>query len=664
MSQSSFRPPAVPLVTHDPHFSIWSPADKLTDSETKHWSNLPMPIHSLVYIDGNGYRLMGTEPSWAPPARQVGLEVWPTRSIYRFEQNGVSIKLTFLSPLLIDDLELVSRPITYIIYDVVSLDGSEHDVRLYFDASSEVAVNEPDANVAFTPVENAAIPTIKAGMEEQNLVATKGDLVTQDWGYALLAAENAQKDELLPSSLKEATETFTLEGKLPPRDVTQPRKVDQDTPVLALLLNLGTVGNESIRKYAIFGYDDIYAIEYFGKRLRAYWRRDDDNERTLVEKAASEFESIVDRCERFDKELFNDLKEKEGEQYAHISTLAYRQCIAAHKLAVDDDGTLLYFSKENYSNGCMGTVDVTYPSSPFFLLFNTDLMKAMIAPLFEYAASDRWPWPYAPHDIGRYPHANGQVYGGGEETEDRQMPVEECGNMLTMVAGLAKVEGNADFAEKYWALCQKWAAYLLDKGLDPENQLCTDDFAGHLARNANLSAKAIMGIASFGLLCQMRGLDEEGQKYLDAAKAMVTKWMEMADDGDHYSLTFENPGTWSQKYNFVWDKLLGLNLVPESVFKKEIAHYLKVQNRYGLPLDSRSSYTKLDWILWTTILAENQEDAQALIEPVYRFLQESQSRIPMTDWYWTKEGKLRGFRGRSVVGGVFIRMLARKLEAF
>ncbi len=661
MSSETFRPPAVPLVTHDPHFSIWSPADKLTDSETRHWSNLPMPIHSLVSIDGEAYRLMGTEPRWTPPAKQTKLEVWPTRSIYHFEQNGVSIKLTFLSPLLIDDLELVSRPASYVIYDVVSIDGSEHEVKLYFDVSSETAVNEPDASVVFGPVENAPIPAIKAGMETQNLVETIGDRVTQDWGYVLLAAENATREEMATASQKEATEVFALEGKLPERDVTQPRRVDQDTPVLVLMFNLGKVGSVEVRKYGILGYDDIYAIEYFGKRLRAYWRREGENEKTLLEKATNEFSSILERCEAFDQKLFNELKEAEGEKYAHIATLAYRQCIAAHKLAVDDDGKLLYFSKENYSNGCMGTVDVTYPSSPFFLLLNMDLMKAMIAPLFEYAASERWPWPYAPHDIGRYPHANGQVYGGGEKTEDRQMPVEECGNMLTMVAAIAKVEGNAGFAEEHWDLCKQWAKYLLEKGLDPENQLCTDDFAGHLARNANLSAKAIMGIAGFGMLCQMRGFSEDAEKFLEAAKRMIAQWMEMAEDGDHYSLTFENPGTWSQKYNFVWDKLLGLNLVPESVFKKEIAHYLKVQNRYGLPLDSRSSYTKLDWILWTTILTENQDDAQALIEPVYKFLHESQSRVPMTDWYWTKEGKLRGFRGRSVVGGVFIRMLARKL---
>jgi Domain of unknown function (DUF4965)/Domain of unknown function (DUF1793) len=364
------------------------------------------------------------------------------------------------------------------------------------------------------------------------------------------------------------------------------------------------------------------------------------------------------KCRDFDRELMADLTRIGGKEYAQLCALSYRQSMAAHKLAVDADDSLLFFSKENFSNGSIDTVDVFYPSAPLFLLMNPELLRGSVEPILRYASMSRWPWPYAPHDLGTYPLANGQTYGGGEQSERNQMPVEESGNMLLLVAGIAKAEGNADLANKYWPVLTKWAEYLRDKGLDPENQLCTDDFAGHLARNANLSLKAIEGLGAYALLAEMSGRKAESKKYRVIALDYAQKWMKLADNGDHYVLAFGNPGTWSQKYNLVWDRILGLNLFPPEVARKEIAFYKSKQNVYGLPLDNRAEYTKLDWLVWTATLADNPGDFQALVAPAYKWMNETPTRVPLTDWYMTITGKQRGFQARSVVGGVFIKMLA------
>ena len=252
--------------------------------------------------------------------------------------------------------------------------------------------------------------------------------------------------------------------------------------------------------------------------------------------------------------------------------LAYRQCFAAGKFVADDNGQPLQFCKENHSNGCIGTSDVFYPMSPQFLLFGPTLAKSFLVPFMNYAASDRWRFPFAPHDLGQYPHANGQRYGGGERTEENQMPVEESGNLLMLFAAIAQMEGNADFAGLYWPQLQQWAEYLKDKGFDPENQLCTDDFAGHLAHNVNLSAKAICGLAAFAKLCELRGDEHEAAEYYDLAKQFArASGFKEAHDGDHFRLAFDRPGTWSQKYNLVWDRILGLDLFPEQVKQTEMA---------------------------------------------------------------------------------------------
>ena len=346
-----------------------------------------------------------------------------------------------------------------------------------------------------------------------------------------------------------------------------------------------------------------------------------------------------------------------GERYAALAALAYRQCLAAQKLAADLDGTPLLFPKENFSNGCIATVDVIYPAAPLPLLFNVELAKAALRPVLEYALLPRWKFPFAPHDLGTYPKANGQVYGGGELTEDDQMPVEESGNMLLLLAAVAKMEGRADFAGRYWPAVEKWANYLKDKGFDPENQLCTDDFAGHLAHNVNLSLKAILAMGGYAELCAGRGLKAEAAAFRRTAEQCVKKWQVLAADGDHYRLAFDKPGTWSQKYNLVWDRILGLNLFPAGVAETEIRYYLKKQNKYGLPLDGRRDYTKLDWTIWSASLAANGRDFESLVDPVYAFADESPSRVPLTDWYGTVDGKMVGFQARSVVGGVFVKML-------
>ena len=653
-----FRPPAVPLVVHDPYFSVWSFADELTSGWTRHWTGTNQGMCGLLRVDGKTFRFAGDSPG-LPAAKQVSLEVLPTRTMYRFEAGGVELALTFMTPALPDDLDVLARPVTYVAFDARVLDGRAHRVQLSFDISADWSVDSPSQKVASSRFRLDGLSVLRTGSQDQRMLERAGDNLRIEWGHLYLAVPQQKGASDALAAAARGRSAFIQTGCLPAGDdIAEPAAVQEQWPALMAAFDLGVVRRgPAVSRHVIVAYDDRFALEHMHRRVRAYWRRNGQTVDGLLLTAAGEYAALARRCRAFDDELMADLRAAGGESYARLCALSYRQAIGAHKLAADFDGTLLFLSKENFSNGCIATVDVTYPSAPLFLALNPALLRGMVEPVLAYAAGPRWKFPFAPHDLGTDPLANGQVYGGGESSERSQMPVEECGNLLLLVAALQKVGGHDDLVGRYWPQLTTWARYLLERGYDPENQLCTDDFAGHLAHNANLSIKAILALGAYASLCLHMGHDAQAARYRQAAQRAVRRWVRDADDGDHARLAFDRPGTWSQKYNLVWDRLLGLDLFGQEVARREVAFYRRVQSDLGLPLDSRKTYTKGDWIVWSASLTGRREDFVALVEPLCRWCHTTPSRVPVTDLYETADGRQVGFQARSVVGGFFIGLL-------
>ena len=550
-----------------------------------------------------------------------------------------------------------STPVNYISYRVRSLDKKQHDVQMYVETTPQLAINELTQPTRSKVIRRNGINYVQAGTIDQPILARKGDGICIDWGYAYLAGNIGANTAVSLGNYYGMKNEFATKGSLLPTQAEcVTRRADQ-MPAMAYTDDLGKVGTDGKSGFLMLGYDDIYAIEYFYQPRMAYWKHDGKvSIFDAFERAKANYASVMERCRAYDEMILNDAEKAGGKEYSELCALAYRQVIAAHKLFKDADGNLLFFSKENNSNGCINTVDLTYPSAPLFLAYNPELQKGMMTSIFEYSASGRWNKPFPAHDLGTYPIANGQVYGG-------DMPIEEGGNMVVLAAAIAKVEGNANYAKKYWDLLTIWTDYLAEYGQDPENQLCTDDFAGHWAHNANLSVKAIMGVAAYSEMARMLGMDDVADRYAAKAKAMATKWEQMAREGDHYRLAFDRENTWSQKYNMVWDKMWNLNLFPNNVIEKEISYYqTKLQNPYGLPLDSRKEYTKSDWIMWTAAMSSDKATFEKFISPVYKYANETVSRVPLSDWHHTDSGKFVGFKARSVIGGYWMKVLMDKMQ--
>ena len=643
------RAASIPLIMHDPYFSIWSSSDHLYDADTVHWTGKRQQIRGYLTVDKIVYCFMG-DKEFHQILPQISLDVTATATTYTFENDKVRLCCRFTSPLILSDPLLVSRPCTYIDFMVEKKNAD--NVKLDFIVSADLVRQEKDEVAGFAGTFKQDFSYASMGRMRQQPLGSSGDHTTIDWGYVYLAGND--KSTITYDAANEAIrcQAADLNG--------------QTTLILA--------------------YDDLASINYFGEWRKAYWTT---RYKTILEAISAAFadqKKVCKQASEIDCDIEAKAKKIGGDEYAFLCAMSYRHAIAAHKLITDEDKNLIFLSKENDSNGCIGTVDVSYPSVPLFMLYNTEYVKGMLRPIFRFADCDVWTYDFAPHDVGRYPYAWGQVYGRSDEENKRfrsenqfvyppyymypsgsnvyglrdQMPVEECGNMLIMTAMVCRMEKNASFALPYMETLKTWREYLIRYGADPGEQLCTDDFAGHLSHNTNLSVKAIMGIEGYAQIAALAGEKDEAKKYHKIAADMASDWEKRAKADDHYQLVFGEgkKDTWSLKYNLVWDKLWKSGLFSDEVYEKELAYYKKKANRYGTPLDSRAAYTKSDWILWCAAM----DNTAALIQPVAAYLKETTTRVPFSDWYQTDSGRYCYFIARSVQGGIFMPMLAEQIK--
>ncbi|HOL61424.1 MAG TPA: DUF4965 domain-containing protein [Clostridia bacterium] len=659
------RLPAYPVITIDPLFSIWSTSQKLYEGDTKMWTGALKPINGNIIVDGEAKRFMGLGGAKEViPQKKVEIGLASTR--YTFEDKKVRLKVTFTSPLLINDLKLASRPASYIDISVESVDGKEHETQVFIELSEKLAYKGAKklTKAGVLPFPEGKIAYL--GRVIQNSLSEAGDYKEINWGWLYLAGKSRI---FVGSDGCKYLKSDKAGGKFRKALVSEKNGVvTPETP---------------LNYYIVVGYDDNYSINYFGQFKMGYWKTAYHDIVYAVKESVAGHDEVMKACRRAEEELMAKA-EGLGEDYISILFAAYRQVMAAGKIILEKDDPVL-ISKECGSNGCAATVDVSYPSSPLFLLGNPVLVKAMLIPIFKFARMRVWRYDFAPHDAGVYPYIIGQVYGaqgrfvvkhrhnffkkylfncysGNIYRYSSQMPVEECGNMLIMSAAYFNESGDFRFLRENADLLSKWADYLVSCGIMLENQLSTDDFGGRLENNVNLAIKSVIAIALWGrMLNQIQ--PGEGKTYLETAASFAKDLELRADTGDHTTLTIEDRESWSLKYNLVWDKIFGLNLFSKGMYEREVAFYKRCLNKYGVPLDSRKAYTKSDWLIWAACLDDTGEAIKLFSKAIADMLRDSLTPVPFGDWYDTLSAEAIQFRHRTVQGGLWMPLYMKHVQS-
>ncbi len=284
------KAPAYPLIVHDPYFSIWSFTDELNASPTRHWTGKEQGMTGWVEVDGHRYGFMGD--SVDERARQTRREMNATQTIYGFSCGPVDLVVTFTSPLLIDDLELLDRPVSYVGFKVRANDGGKHDVHVSFGVSTDLAVNVPTQEVKTSKYVSGGLSLLKAGTVSQEILAKKGDDLRIDWGYVYAGVKSGPGVEQ------------TIEGKM-----------------LMTKLRMGET-----ERVVLVGYDDLYAIQYFKNNLKGWWKlKPGTTIEGVMAEASRDYGIVLRKCLAMNKRIYDDAF-KAGERPMR-STL--RHCLPA-----------------------------------------------------------------------------------------------------------------------------------------------------------------------------------------------------------------------------------------------------------------------------------------------------------------------------------------------
>ncbi|MFC1411597.1 glutaminase domain-containing protein [Streptacidiphilus sp. N1-12] len=652
------RPPAVPLAVRSPYLSTWLSADNLAGTWPSFWTGRTTAMAGIARIDGVAFLFMGAPNIDGHVLRgmmQRSLTLSATRSTYVFEAAGVQLTLAFLSPIEPGDLRRQSVPLSYLTADVRSTDGKSHQVSLYFDISGEWAHGDSGTKIRWSQEQVAgsgstSLTSLSFTPDTPAVLAENGDMAS--WGSVVWSATNRSGLSWQIGADTVVRAAVLANGKLGnTADSNQPRAISDNWPVFGFNFDFGAVRSKQSAVLSV-GHVREPAISYLGADLPPLWRSYWPTWQQMAASFHADASAAQTRTAAFDAKVRRDATAVGGAKYAALCALSLRQAYGGTEL-VSRNGEPWAFLKEISSDGNVSTVDVTYPAMPAFLYTDPAYLGLLLAPMLDYPENGGWPKEFAEHDLGsHYPVASGHNDGNEED-----MPVEESANMLLMCAAyLARIDRSAAraFAAKHYPILKQWGEYLVANALDPGFQNQTDDFTGFIGHSANLALKGILAIGAMGQIATAAGNTADAARYRTTAGSYSSQWAAKAQDTtpDHLKLAYDQPGTWSLKYNGYPDRLLGLNLVPSSVAEEEADWYLTQVNQYGVPLDLRHSYTKGDWEMWTAAWLSGHPVSQFLIDSLYDFANTSPSRVPFTDLYDTVTNHQSGFQARPVVGGI------------
>ncbi|KAI0377416.1 DUF1793-domain-containing protein [Hypomontagnella monticulosa] len=631
---STLTPPVLPLIVRNPYLSIW-----YAHSRDDPWENWPMfwtgstvgfAIMAAVPETKTVYPLLGRSQDFLrhsssynvsfPKYGGATFDASTTNLTYAIQGTDVKITLSFLSPITPTSTFRQSLPAGYL---TCIVEGST-DVSLYMDINGEWASGNRDNKIEWRLSKSAKSDSVRTPIKTWSITRRHEQLLTEFWDHAEWGTIHISAPADVEHQSGESNDIrrhFAEHGSLRNKIDDSYRGIFEDEPIFAFSKSFKLSGKSNSSSEVAqdsvlftFALTQDPVVQFASARgltwMRPLWASCFPTAQEMLQYHYDDFDTAAFLASNYSEQLAKDAYASGSQDYQDIAALSARQVLGATQFSGTPDSPII-FLKEISSNGNFQTVDVIFPSFPFFLYTNPRWLAYLLEPLLEHQLSGQYPNNYSMHDLGtHFPNATG--HGDGN---DEYMPVEECGDMLIM--GLALVnafrddtqpafvrtvpqgaltlsmestkktalidqygmdrtwedmgttgeKAAANWVRRSYKLWDQWTGYLVRESLVPANQLCTDDFAGWLANQTNLALKGIIGIKAMSEIADVVGDKDQSKRYSNIADKYIEKWQGfgLSRDKTHAKLAYTWYGSWTTLYNIFADALLCFHLPADTL---------------------------------------------------------------------------------------------------
>ncbi|KAF2101922.1 DUF1793-domain-containing protein [Rhizodiscina lignyota] len=645
-------PPTYPLAVRNPYLSAWMPGNQIAElasGQPEFWFGNPLNWAIIVRVDGHAYDLFGVHgsSSSSSAATVVSAEYTSTHSIFNLGAGSVQFTLDFFSPVSLTNYVRESLPFSYLTVTATAASGSPN-VQIYSDIDETWTGQNASTSATRSVAGSTSILTLNA--DNAATYSQSADEIAL-WADVVYASRpvNGSKLSVATGSPDSVRGSFEKNGSLPTSASSWTAG-----DVAGIAHDLGQISGSKSVTYAI-GVVRENAINYLGQAQTGFYRTEFSETSDALNHFLDDYDAAIEESDGLDSTIQTTGASVAGSNYSDILALSLRQIFGGVDVTAEstNSSTPLAFMKEISSDGNVNTIDVIFPTLPFWYALAPNYIRLLLEPDMAYMATGRWPRQFAIHDIGsNYPNATGHDNGAEED-----MPIEESGNILILSYAYQLATGDTSFTTKYSALFKQFADYIAANGLYPTNQLSTTDGLGSFTNMTSLGIKSAVSLAAYGKMTGQSNYTSLGRSFASTINTIGTGiFTSNATDQPYFDIVYDNT-TWYMQFNIMPDKLLGLDVFNQSTFNAQSAFYPAVRSQAGVAIEELAQWGKTDWQMWCAAASlgtpTGNATAQMFVDDLHAFMANGMNTIPFSDRYWV-DGPQVGegvFRARPTVGG-------------